>query len=322
MNKSNGLYRKPGVTIPKSSGELSIGAALTQQVLAIGRVLEPYLYLAPALLIFGVFMFAPLIFAFYLALTDWDLIASSYNIVWFDNFIRLASDPRFTRAVKNTVYFSVVTVPAQMALALTVALLLNANIRLRSFFRASYFMPVLVPVTVSAIIWMFIFSPSFGIMNYLLSQIGLSEPEWFSDPKWAMPAIMILAVWQNFGYHTIIFLAGLQSIPEELVEAAYIDGANKWQALWRVTFPLLAPTTFLVLVISVIGGFQIYQTVVLTTGGGPAGATTVIVFELYRNAFEFFNMGYAAAMAVVLFLLIFSLTLLQFKFINPRIYYR
>jgi multiple sugar transport system permease protein len=286
------------------------------------RALEPYLYLSPALLLFGVFTFAPLIFAFYLALTDWDLIASNYDFVWFDNFIRLATDHRFIRAVKNTIYFSGVTVPVQMALALTIAVLLNARIRLRSLFRAIYFTPVLVPVTVAAIIWLFIFSPSFGIMNYLLEQIGLPGPAWFSDAKWAMPAIMILAVWQNFGYHTIIFLAGLQSIPQDLVEAAHIDGASKWQAFWRITFPLLAPTTFLVLVISVIGSFQVYQTVVLTTGGSPAGATTVIVFELYRNAFEFFNMGYAAAMAVVLFLVIFLLTLLQFKFINPRIHYR
>ena len=312
MSKDSGHSTKVSVTTP--------GALRTSLKLDM-RVLEPYLYLMPAFLIFGVFMFAPLIFAFYLALTDWDLISSNYDIVWFENFVRLATDDRFGRAVKNTVYFSMVTVPVQMVLALTLALLLNERIRLRSFFRAIYFAPVLVPVTVTAIIWMFIFSPSFGIMNYLLEQVGLPGPAWFSDPKWAMPAIMILAVWQNFGYHTIIFLAGLQSIPQTLVEAAYVDGASKWQAFWRITFSLLAPTTFLVLIISVIGSFQVYQTVVLTTEGGPVGATTVIVFELYRHAFEFFNMGYAATMAVTLFLLIFSLTLLQFKFINPRVHY-
>ena len=320
MNKDSGLSTKVSVTTP--------GALRTSLKLNM-RVLEPYLYLMPALLIFGVFMFAPLIFAFYLALTDWDLISSNYDIVWFENFIRLATDHRFVRAVKNTVYFSMVTVPVQMVLALTLALLLNERIRLRSFFRAIYFAPVLVPVTVTAIIWMFIFSPSFGIMNYLLEQFGLPGPAWFSDPKWAMPAIMILAVWQNFGYHTIIFLAGLQSIPQTLVEAAYVDGASKWQAFWRITFSLLAPTTFFVVIVYFIGALQMFVQVWVMTGagtdslhtGGPIDSTLTVVVLLYHTAFEYLKMGYGAAISVVLFMIIAVITVVNARLLNYDVGY-
>jgi multiple sugar transport system permease protein len=200
--------------------------------------------------------------------------------------------------------------------------LLNSKIKLRSFFRGIYFLPVIVPITVAAIVWMFIFSPSFGVLNYLLSLIGIEKIGWLSDPKWALPALMILAVWQNFGYFTVIFLSGLQTISDDLLEAAEIDGANRWKRFWNVTFPLLTPTTFLVLIMSIIGGFQVYQTVVLTTGGGPAGSTNVIVFELYRTAFEYFDMGYASAMAYVLFAILFILTLIQFKFIGSKVHYQ
>jgi multiple sugar transport system permease protein len=285
------------------------------------RVIEPYLYLAPAFTIFTLFMFVPLLVSLYLSFTDWDMI-SPMKFVGLDNYIRLFSDKNFLRAAGNTVYFTAGIVPAQIFLAIGVALLLNTKIRLRGFFRGLYFLPVIVPITVAATVWMFIFSPSFGILNYLLGLVGIEKIGWLSDPKWAMPALMILAVWQNFGYFAVMFLAGLQSIPSEMYEAAAIDGANAWKRFWAITFPLLSPTTFLVLVMSVIGGFQVYQTVVLTTEGGPAGATSVIVFELYRVAFEYYDMGYASAMAYVLFAFLFLLTLVQFKAMGSKVHYQ
>lgn len=283
--------------------------------------LEPYLFLLPAFAIFIGFMFIPLLVTLFLSFTDWDMI-TSMKFVGFDNYIRLTSNKIFIRAIKTTALFTLGIVPTQMALALIVALLLNTKIKLRSFFRGIYFLPVIVPITVAAIIWMFIFSPSFGILNYLLGLIGIEKIGWLSDPNWALPALMNLAIWQNFGYFTVIFLAGLQSISGELLEAAEIDGANRWKRFWHITFPLLSPTTFLVLIMSIIGGFQVYQTVVLTTGGGPAGATNVIVFELYRTAFEYFDMGYASAMAYVLFAILFTLTLIQFKFLGSKVHYQ
>lgn len=285
------------------------------------RMIEPYLYLAPAFIVFTLFTFIPLAVSFALSFTDWDMM-SKMQFIGLENYARLFTDRNLHRAIGNTAFFTLGIVPTQMALALLVALLLNTKIRLRSLFRGLYFLPVIVPITVAATVWMFIFSPSFGVLNYLLGLIGIDKIGWLSDPKWAMPALMILAVWQNFGYFTVIFLAGLQSIPKELLEAAQIDGANIWKRFWHVTFPLLSPTTFLVLIMSVIGGFQVYQTVVLTTEGGPAGATNVIVFELYRTAFDYFDMGYASAMAYVLFAFLFVLTLIQFKFVGNKVHYQ
>jgi multiple sugar transport system permease protein len=285
------------------------------------KTIEPYLYLLPAFVIFVGFTFIPLVVTFVLSFSDWDMI-SKIQFIGFENYTRLFTNKNFLRAVVNTAYFTLGIVPAQMALALIVALLLNTKIKLRAFFRGIYFLPVIVPITVAAIVWMFIFSPSYGILNYFLSLVGIGQIGWLSDPKWAMPALMILAVWQNFGYFTVIYLAGLQSIPGELLEAAQIDGASRWKRFWSIIFPLLSPTSFLVLIMSIIGGFQVYQTVVLTTGGGPAGSTNVIVFELYRTAFEYFDMGYASAMAYVLFAILFILTLIQFRTVGSRVHYQ
>jgi multiple sugar transport system permease protein len=285
------------------------------------RTIEPYLYILPAFVIFVGFTFIPLIVTFVLSFSDWDMI-SKIQFIGGQNYSRLLTNKNFLRAVTNTIYFTLGIVPTQMALALIVALLLNTKIKLRSFFRGIYFLPVIVPITVAAIVWMFIFSPSYGILNYFLGLAGIAQIGWLSDPKWAMPALMILAVWQNFGYFTVIYLAGLQSISGELLEAAQIDGASRWRRFWSITFPLLSPTSFLILILSIIGGFQVYQTVVLTTGGGPAGATNVIVFELYRTAFEYFDMGYASAMAYVLFAILFILTLIQFRTVGSRVHYQ
>jgi multiple sugar transport system permease protein len=285
------------------------------------RAIEPYLYLAPAFIIFTCFMFIPLGFSLFLSLNKWDMI-SPMRFVGLDNYVRLFNDKSFWLAASNTLLFTVGIVPAQMALALGIALLLNSRVYLKGLLRSIYFLPVIVPITVAATVWLFIFSPSYGILNYLLGLLGITPIRWLTDPVYALPALMILAVWQNFGYFTVIFLSGLQSIPEELLEAASIDGANKWQQFLKITFPLLSPTTFLVLIMSVIGGFQIYQTVVLTTGGGPAGATDVIVFHLYRTAFEYFDMGYASSMSYLLFTFLFLLTLIQFRVVGSRVHYR
>lgn len=285
------------------------------------RRIEPYLYITPAFFIFICFTFLPLIITLYLSFTDWDMM-SDPRFVGLANYTRLFSNKFFRRAVVNTTKFTLGIVPSQIMLAILTAVLLNSKIKFRALFRGIYYLPVIVPITVAAIIWMFIFSPSFGILNYFLGKIGISKIGWLSDPKWALNALMILAVWQNFGYFTVMFLAGLQSIPVELYEAAELDGAGKWDRFWKITMPLLSPTTLLVTIMSVIGGFQVYQTVVLTTNGGPANSTSVIVFELYRNAFDYFDMGYASAMAFVLFLFLFILTMIQFKVSAKRVHYQ
>lgn len=285
------------------------------------KSIVPYLYLLPAFMIFAVFMIIPLFTATALSFTNWDLI-TDIEFIGIRNYVRLYSDKTFGRALTNTAYFSIGTVPIQMALALITAMLLNSKIMLKSFFRGLYFLPVLVPVTVAAFVWMFIFSPSFGLLNFLLGLMGLERIGWLSDPNWAMPALIIMSVWQNFGYHTVIYLAGLQNIPTELIEAAEIDGANSWMRFWKIVFPLLSPTTFLVLVMSIIGGFQVFQIVQITTGGGPVGSTNVVVFHLYRTAFEYFDMGYATAMTLIVFIIILILTILQIKVVGSKVHYQ
>ncbi len=285
------------------------------------KKIEPYLYLLPSFIVFSLFTYVPLIITVYMSFTNWDMILTP-KFVGLKNYIRMFSDKNFRIALKNTAVFTLGIVPTQMGLALLSAVLLNSKIKLRNLFRGIFFLPVIVPITVAATVWMFIFSPSYGILNYLLGKIGIEAIGWLSDPKTALPSLMILAVWQNFGYYTVIFLSGLQSIPGDLLEAAELDGANNWQRFWKITFPLLGPSTFLVMIMSIIGGFQVYQTVVLTTEGGPAGSTNVIVYQIYRTAFEYLKMGYASAMAVFLFILLFALTLIQFKFVGKKVHYQ
>jgi multiple sugar transport system permease protein len=194
-----------------------------------------------------------------------------------------------------------------------VALLLNQKLRLVALYRAVYFLPVVSSTVAASLIWTWLFSPNFGPINHFLEGLGLPAPAWLGSTAWAMPAVIIMSVWKGFGTNMLIFLAGLQGIPQELEEAAMIDGANRWQRFWRVTWPLLTPTTFFVLVISCIVSFQVFEQVFVMTNGGPAYATTVLGLFIYLNAFRYNNMGYAAAAAYVLFAIIMVITLVQFR---------
>jgi multiple sugar transport system permease protein len=208
-----------------------------------------------------------------------------------------------------------------MALALAVALVLNQQLRMVSFYRAVYFLPVVSSTVAASLVWAWLYSPNFGPINYFLGLLGIEGPPWLGSTTWAMPAVIIMSVWKGFGTNMLIFLAGLQGIPQELQEAAMIDGANRWQRLWRVTWPLLTPTTFFVFVISCIVSFQVFEQVYVMTEGGPAYATSVLGLFIYLNAFRYNNMGYAAAAAYVLFALILAVTLAQLKFQERWTYY-
>jgi multiple sugar transport system permease protein len=213
----------------------------------------------------------------------------------------------------NTFYYTIVNVPLNMTIALGVAVLLNQKLRWVSIYRAAYFLPVVSSTVAASLIWTWLFSPNFGPINYFLEGIGIPGPAWLGSTTWAMPAVIIMSVWKGFGINMLIFLAGLQGIPQELEEAAMIDGANRWQRFWRVTWPLLTPTTFFVLVVSCIASFQVFEQVFVMSDGGPAYTTTVLGLFIYLNAFRYNNMGYAAAAAYVLFTIIMLITLAQFR---------
>jgi multiple sugar transport system permease protein len=277
-----------------------------------------YLFLAPALLAILIFFFIPVMAAFLISFTDFDIYAlsdlSKARFVGLQNYLTLFEDPLFWQALTNTLYFVFVAGPLSIMVSLGTAVMLHSKIvRLKSIFRLVYFMPVVTTLVAVAIVWRFIYHPKFGIMNYFLDFLRINPQDWLGDPYLAMPAIILMSVWKNFGYNMIIFIAGLQNIPEYLYEAAEIEGANKWQQFRSITLPMLAPTTVFVSVITMIGFFQLFAEPYVMTQGGPLNKTLSIVLYMYQEGFRWWNMGYSAAIAFILFFIIFIGTLIQLR---------
>ena len=280
--------------------------------------MSPALFLSPALLLIAVFFFIPVVASFLMSFTDFDIYSladrSNARFVGLENYKNLLSDPLFWKAMRNTLYFVFIGVPLSLMVSLATALLLNSKlIRFMSLFRLAYFLPVVTTLVAVAVVWRYIYHPSFGLVNYLLSLMGVGTVDWLGNPKWAMPALIIMAVWKNFGYNMIIFIAGLQNIPPELYESARIDGAGKWQELLHITLPMLMPTTVFVSIITIIGYFQLFAEPYVMTQGGPMNATLSIVLLMYQEGFRWWRMGYSAALAFVLFLILFMATLVQLR---------
>ena len=271
-----------------------------------------YLFLLPTLIGLVLFSLGPVIVGFLVSFTNWNILLPP-QWVGLQNYQTLIEQDLPRKVLWNTIYFTALNVPLNMAVALGVALLLNQQLRFAAFYRAVYFLPVVSSAVAASLIWTWLFSPNFGPINYFLEKIGIPGPAWLGSTTWAMPAVIIMSVWKGFGTNMLIFLAGLQGIPQELEEAAMIDGANRWQRFWNVTWPLLTPTTFFVLVISCIVSFQVFEQVFVMTEGGPAYATTVLGLFIYLNAFRYNNMGYAASAAYVLFAIVLAITLAQFR---------
>lgn len=270
-----------------------------------------FLLLLPNIIGFFLFTLFPFVAAFFLSFTHWDLLTP---IEWagLSNYIELFRDDVFIKVFWNTIYFTAVSVPIGIVVSLFLAIALDQKIRGIKFYRAAYFLPVITSMVAVAVIWQWIYNPQYGLLNFLLGLVGIEGPSWLTSTTWAMPAIIITSIWKGLGFNMLIYLAGLQSIPESYYEAAQIDGARWFQRFWNITVPLLSPTTFFVTVMAVISSFQVFDSVYLMTQGGPARSTSVMVHYLYQNAFEFFKMGYASAMAYVLFFIILFVTLIQF----------
>jgi multiple sugar transport system permease protein len=282
-----------------------------------------YLFLAPTMILFGIFTVAAVIYAFYLSFHEWNILEPEKPYVGLDNYARLLGDQRFGGAIFNTLYYAAFSVPLTMGIGLAIALLLNAQIRARGFFRTLFYLPVVTPLVIAAIIWKWLYAGDFGLINYYLIQLGLiDEPLlWLSDPNLAMPAVIITSVWKSVGFSMVVYLAGLQSIPEDYYDAAKIDGAVGWQRLKDITIPLLNPTTLFLAIVSVLGALQVFTEIFIMTNGGPLGRTTTMVFHIYQTAFKFFDMGYAAAMAFGMFALMFVFTLIQLRVMRGEVEY-
>ena len=272
-----------------------------------------YGFLLPNLAGFVVFTFLPVLAALVISFTNWDLLTPP---AWagLGNYRQLVTDPLFRQVLRNTALYVLGTVPLQMALALAVAMALNQRIPGQLFFRTAYFMPVVASTVAVALVWRWIFNYDFGLLNSFLYMLGIQDPpNWLGSTRWALVSVIIMSVWQQVGYSMVLFLAGLQGVPQQLYEAAKIDGAGPWARFFFITLPMLSATTFFVLVIGVINSFQVFDQAFIMTQGGPANATNTIVYNIYQNAFQFFKMGYASAMAWVLFAIIFVVTLVQFR---------
>lgn len=278
-----------------------------------------WLLVAPALLVIGVFFFLPVVAAFFMSLTDFDLyaLASLKNLrfVGIANYVELMRTPLFWQALGNTLLFVVVGVPLSIAASLGAALLLNAKLAwLKPLFRTMFFAPVVTSMVAVAVIWRYLYHTRYGFINYAFDLLGLAPQDWLGDPHLSMPAIIFFAVWKNFGYNMIIFVAGLQSIPGELYEAAELDGAGAFSLLRHITLPALAPTMFMVSLLTMAGYFQLFAEPYVMTEGGPLQSTVSVLYLMYEQGFKWWNLGTATAVAFVLFVLMFAVTLLQIRF--------
>ena len=275
-------------------------------------------FVIPAVALFCIFFVLPVVSGFLLSVTDFDIYAlgspGTVRFVGAQNFVDLLRNPAFWQALRNTLFFVVVGGPLSVIASLAAALLLSAKlVRWRTLFRTIYFAPVVTTLVAVAIVWRYLYHPRYGLLNAMLGSVGLGPIDWLGDPNWAMPAIILLAVWKNFGYNMLIFLAGLQSIPEDLYEAAEVDGAGFWWKFWHVTLPGLAPTFLFVSVTTMIGYFQLFAEPYVMTQGGPLGATRSLMLFLYEEGFRWWRMGVSSTIAVMLFVITLGGTLLQLR---------
>lgn len=274
-----------------------------------------YVFLLPGFVVFSIFTVFGVVFSLFISFHQWDILNPVKPYVGIKNYQGLLHDPNFRQAVTNTFYFVFASIPLILAAGLGSALMLNQRLRGRGFFRAIFYLPVITPLVISAIVWKFIYNGDFGLLNYYLTKLHLiSKPIlWLVNPTLAMPSVIAFTVWQSFGFAMVVYLAGLQAIPQEVVQAAEVDGAGRFQRFRYVVFPMLAPTTFFLVVVMVINSFQAFTQIAIMTGGGPLGSTTTIVYYMYQQGFAFFRMGYASAVTWALFVIVFIFTVAQVR---------
>ncbi|MBV7339917.1 sugar ABC transporter permease [Chloroflexi bacterium TSY] len=291
------------------------------------EIMWAYAFLGPAFFFLLVLIVFPILFAFWISLHDWSLIPQPTPFLGFQNYIEAIKDPLTIKSLRNTLVYTIGVVPVGMTLALILALVMNQNgLPFRTLFRTVYFIPVITSWVAVSFVWVWMFEPRWGFVNAFLSWFGITGIKWLASPTWALPAIIIVAIWKGLGFSMVLFLAGLQGIPREMYEAARIDGASRWQNFRFITFPLLNPTIVFITVTGVIGSLQVFTPAVIMTtrqgeAGGPINSTRVMVYHIYATAFRYNNLGYGAALAFLLFVLILAITLIQLRLTQREIEY-
>jgi len=271
-----------------------------------------WVFLAPTLIGLLLGSLGPVAAVIVISFADWDVLTPP-TFAGLDNYQRLITDTTFSKALSNTAYYFTLMVPTTTMLALLLALLMNQKLRAITWYRTVYFLPVVTSTVAVALVWSWIYAKDFGLLNFFLKSFGLEPVAWLSSARWAMPAISIMAVWGNLGQGMIIFLAGLQAIPQSYYEAAEVDGANSWQKFFRITLPLITPSLFFYFIITMIDAFQVFEQIYVMSEGRPTNNTITMVYYIYRNAFRNFKMGYASTQAIVLFAIIMVLTLIYWR---------
>ncbi|WP_035296303.1 carbohydrate ABC transporter permease [Brevibacillus thermoruber] len=297
--------------------------ALPAARFALAERMRPYLYIAPALLFFAVFFFFPIAYVIYLSFHDWSLL-NLEEIEWvgLDNFAALWEDADFRQVLANTLLYTLATVGLGIVIAFFLALWLNRRARVYGLVQAAVFSPHIVSLVSVAMLWMWLMDPQYGLLNALLEFVGLPAYTWLTDTKSALVSLIVVSLWKGVGYNTVVFIAGLQSIPRDIYEAAALDRSPWWRTLVSITVPMLSPTLFFLLVINTISSFQVFDTIYIMTQGGPVNSTNMLVFYIYEQGMDFYNGGIASAASVVLLGMVGLLTLLHFRLMGKRVHYR
>lgn len=293
---------------------------MSRAIRELRRSVSGYLFIMPSISIFLVFFFFPIVYTLFLSLHDWSGITPP-NFQGLANYRELLHDHVFRMAIRNTIVYTLMFVPLVSTIPLLIAVALNAKIRFRNLFRLLYFIPVTCSTIIAAVIWKWVYHGDVGVLNYLLSLVGIRGRMWLGDPQVALAAIAAMSVWKLLGYYMVLYLAGLQSIPTHLYEAAKIDGASSLDAFFRLTIPLLRPVILLVVVIATIDSFKAFDAIYVMTLGGPMRATTTLVYQIYVAGFHQFRMGYASAMGFLLFVIVFAISVIELRVLRARFEY-
>lgn len=282
--------------------------------------MRPYLMVAPAMAVFGVFILYPIFYMIYLSFFDWNLIGEM-KYIGMENYTDMLSDKDFWQVLGNSVYYMVMVVIFQMILSLLLAAYLNRNTRVNRILQSIAFTPYITSMVSVAFIWMWLMDSDYGLLNYLLSLIGLGPVGWLSDPKVAMNSLVLVSVWKGLGYNTIIIISAMQSVPGYLYEAAALDKTPRWKAFWKITLPMISPTLFFLALMNIIAALKVFETVNIMTQGGPMNSTNTLVYNIYQYGFDYFKIGYASALGVALMVVIGFFTLIYFRVLSKRVYY-
>lgn len=285
------------------------------------EALLAYVFLLPTLIGLIVFNIGPIIASFFISLTDWDVITAP-TFVGLGNVRRMMEDKLFTASIRNIFYYTAVNVPMSIIVPLFLALLMNNKLKGIVAYRTIYFLPVITSTVAISTVWYWMYNPDYGLINLFLWQVfGIAGPNWLGSTQWAMPSIIIMSIWKGAGYNMVIFLAALQGVPEELYESARIDGASWWRQMRSITLPMISPTTFFILIMAIIGSFQMFEQTYVMTKGGPAYSTLTLVYYTYQQAFDYFRMGYASALAWVLFIIVMIFSFIQLGLQRKWVHY-